>query len=383
MENKKVVFIHCKTYQKDEIEQATQQLFTELGGLEQYVKPGQKVLLKVNLLMKAPPEAAVTTHPALVEAVIEQIQALGAKVIIADSSGGPFTKSWLKGIYQESGMTEVAARTGAELNWNFEQQEFSYPEGKILKQITLAQVIKEADLVISIAKLKTHGFTIYTGAVKNLFGTIPGLLKADYHLRLADVRDFSDMLVDVAQFVKPELSIMDAVVAMEGPGPSAGIPRQVGFLAASANPHALDLACCYLIGLTPERVFTLQKAQERGLIPGSAEELDIRGITKEEFKPIPFQVPATSRSRHIPIPLPPRLDDFFYKMLRPRPVFIHEKCVGCGLCARNCPPKCIEMIESKPYADLSRCIRCFCCQELCPEQAVEIKRNKLSKLIFH
>ncbi|HOR42993.1 MAG TPA: DUF362 domain-containing protein, partial [Atribacterota bacterium] len=109
--NKQVVFIPCKTYQKDEIEQATQQLFTELGGLEQYIKPGQKVLLKVNLLMKKPPEAAVTTHPALVEAVIKQIQALGAKVIIADSPGGPFTKSWLKGIYQESGMTEVAART--------------------------------------------------------------------------------------------------------------------------------------------------------------------------------------------------------------------------------------------------------------------------------
>ena len=127
--------------------------------------------------MKKPPEAAVTTHPALVEALVNQIQALGAKTIIADSPGGPFTKAWLKGIYQETGMVKVAKRTGAELNWNFEQQEFSYPEGRILKHITLAKIVKEADVVISLAKLKTHGFTIYTGAVKNLFGTIPGLLK--------------------------------------------------------------------------------------------------------------------------------------------------------------------------------------------------------------
>ncbi len=382
MLNKKVSFVPCKTYQQNEVNQAVQQLLAELGGLAQYIKPGQKVLLKVNLLMKKPPEAAVTTHPALVEALVNQIQALGAKTIIADSPGGPFTKAWLKGIYQETGMVKVAKRTGAELNWNFEQQEFSYPEGRILKHITLAKIVKEADVVISLAKLKTHGFTIYTGAVKNLFGTIPGLLKADYHLRLDDVRDFSDMLVDIAQFVKPTLSIMDAVIAMEGPGPSAGEPKSVGLLAASENPHGLDLACCYLIGLNPEQVPTLQKAIARGLIPKNIRELDIRGIADEEFKPIPFKVPATSRSRHLPIPLPAKLDDFFYKLLRPKPIFIHKKCINCGLCARNCPPQCIEMIASKPQADLTRCIRCFCCQELCPERAVEIKRSKLSRLIF-
>ncbi|NLB35453.1 MAG: DUF362 domain-containing protein [Elusimicrobia bacterium] len=382
MTGNKVVFTPCKSYQKEDIQPATVKLLQELGNLDKIIKPGQKVLLKVNLLMKKPAEAGVTTHPALVETIVNQVQSLGAKVIIADSPGGPFTKGWLKGIYRETWMEDVAKKTGAQLNWNFQQEDFSYPEGKILKQITLAHDIKEADVIISLAKLKTHGFTIYTGAVKNLFGTIPGLLKADYHLRMSDIRDFSNMLVDVAEFVKPQISIIDAVIAMEGSGPSAGDLKQVGLLGASTNPHALDLACCHLIGLSPKRVFTLQKAIERKLVVENFEDLDIKGMLSADLKPIPFKVPASSRSRHLPIPLPEVLDKFFYNILRPKPDFIHEKCIGCGLCARNCPAKCIQMIETKPYVDLTQCIRCFCCQELCPERAVEIKRGKLSRILF-
>jgi len=382
MENNKVIFTPCNTYQESDIQPATRQLFQKMGGLNKYIQPGQKVLLKANLLMKKTPESAVTTHPALVETVVNQIQELGAQVIIADSPGGPFTKTWLKGIYRETGMEAVANKTGALLNWNFQHQDFPFPEGKILKQITLAQMVRDVDVIISIAKLKTHGFTIYTGAVKNLFGTVPGLLKADYHLRMSDVRDFSNMLVDIAEYVKPQISIMDAVIAMEGAGPSSGDKKHVGLLAASTNPHALDLACCHLIGLVPNRVFTLQKAIERGLVSKNFQKLDIQGMDRENLKPIPFRVPVSSRSRHVPIPLPASIDRFFYNILRPSPDFIHEKCVGCGLCARNCPAKCIEMIKQKPHADLSRCIRCYCCQELCPYQAVEIKRGRLSRILF-
>ena len=379
---KRVIIVPCNSYQNEEIKKSTYNMFNKLGGLDQFIKPGQKVLLKANLLMKKTPDTGVTTHPVLVEAVINQVQALGAKVIIADSPGGPFTKNWLKGIYRETGMETIAIRTGAQLNWNFQQQDFPFPEGNILKQVTLAQVVKDVDVVISIAKLKTHGFTIYTGAVKNLFGTVPGLLKADYHLRMSDVRDFSNMLVDIAEFVKPQISIMDAVIAMEGAGPSAGDLKQVGFLGASTNPHALDLAFSHHIGLEPERVFTLLKAIERNLIPDSFKELDIQGLETDELNPIPFKVPATSRSRHIPLHLPPAIDRILYNIMRPSPHFIHEKCVGCRLCAQNCPAKCIEMVEQRPHVELSKCIRCFCCQELCPYQAVEIKRNKLSKIIF-
>lgn len=382
MENNKVVFTVCPSYNQSDIEPSTEKLFKELGGLQKYIRAGQKVLLKVNLLMKKKPEDAVTTHPALVEAVIKQVQDIGAQVIIADSPGGPFTKSWIKGIYKETGMEEIASKTDAQLNWNFQQKEYSFTEGKILKQITLAEIVKEVDVIISIAKLKTHGFTIYTGAVKNLFGTVPGLLKADYHLRMSNIKDFSNMLVDITEFVKPQISIIDAVVGMEGAGPSAGDLKKIGLLAASTNPHALDLACCHIIGIPPNRVYTLQNAIERSLIPEDFRLLNIQGLTQKDLNPIPFKVPVSSRDRHVPIPLPDVVDKFLYNILRPRPEFIHEKCVGCGLCARNCPAKCIQMIEQRPYVDLSTCIRCFCCQELCPYHAVEIKRGKLSKLLF-
>ena len=380
--DKQVFSVPCHNYQSEEINNAVTQLFNRMGGLKRFVHPGQTVLLKNNLLMKKNPDAGVTTHPALTEAITKKIQSLGAKVIIADSPGGPFNKNWLKGIYRETGMEQITQKTGAQLNWNFNQQDYSFPEGHLLKKITLCQIIKEVDVVISIAKLKTHGFTLYTGAVKNLFGAVPGLLKADYHLRMNRVTDFSMMLVDLAEFIKPELSIMDAVIGMEGAGPSSGNPKQLGFIAASTNPHALDLACCHHIGLKAQSVSTLENATERNLIPKDFQNLEIIGKPLRHSEPVPFKIPANSREGVLPFPLPPSIDRFFSNILRPKPHFVHSKCVGCGICAKNCPAKCIKMINHRPYPDLSQCIRCFCCQELCPYHAVEIKRGRLSNLLF-
>lgn len=380
--DKQVFSVPCQNYQSEEINNAVTQLFYRIGGLKRFVHPGQTVLLKNNLLMKKNPDAGVTTHPALTEAITKKIQSLGAKVIIADSPGGPFNKNWLKGIYRETGMEQITQKTGAQLNWNFNQQDHSFPEGHLLKKITLCQIVKEVDVVISIAKLKTHGFTLYTGAVKNLFGAVPGLLKADYHLRMNRVTDFSMMLVDLAEFIKPELSIMDAVIGMEGAGPSSGNPKQLGFIAASTNPHALDLACCHHIGLKAQSVSTLGNAIERNLIPKDFQNLEIVGKPLCHLEPVPFKIPANSRDGVLPFPLPPSIDRFFSNILRPKPHFVHSKCVGCGICAKNCPAKCIKMIDSRPYPDLSQCIRCFCCQELCPYHAVEIKRGRLSNLLF-
>jgi len=207
----KVVLKYCPDYTAD-VELRLREGLAEWGGMTAFVKPGQKVLLKVNLLMKKRPEEAVTTHPSVVEAVVHLVQKAGGIPIIGDSPGGPYTVSSLQAIYSRSGLREVAERTGAILNEDVGQTTIQYPEGKLVKSLTVTNCVLNADVVIPISKLKTHGMMTFTGAVKILFGVIPGLLKAEYHLKMFRISDFADLLVDIATWVSPALSIMDGVV---------------------------------------------------------------------------------------------------------------------------------------------------------------------------
>ena len=232
----KVSIIKCDSYELNQVEKALENSLRLIGDLNHYIKPGMKVLIKCNLLMKKKPEECTTTHPAVVEALVKKLQAIGAVPIIGDSPGGLFTPRLLKGIYAATGMADVAQRTGAQLNYNTNAIEVSYPEGEIVKKLTVMEVLNEVDAVITVAKLKTHGMTLYTGAVKNLFGVIPGMTKAEYHLRMNKVEDFTQALVDICQYVKPVLSIMDGVIGMEGDGPSAGTPRKIGAILAATIP---------------------------------------------------------------------------------------------------------------------------------------------------
>lgn len=381
--NYSVVISECREYKIDVIERSVDRLFEDLGGIENYVKPGQRVLLKCNLLMKKRPEEAVTTHPLLVEAIVKKIHAAGAQAIIGDSPGGPFTENALRNIYQVCGVTEVAHSTGAQLNWNLEGEDTLHPEGKILKKIHLAKMLQDVDVVFSIAKLKTHGMTTYTGAVKNLFGLIPGLLKAEYHFKMPDIKDFTNMLVDIETCVKPNLSIIDGVVGMEGAGPSAGSPREVGLLLASANAHALDYVASSIIGLKPNQIPTIQRALERDLIPMDLNSINIIGKAINTIDIRPFELPDSMKGiNFLEGRVPKFMQSYLNKLLQPKPVFNHEKCIGCRECYKHCPPKTIEMVDNKPIVDLSNCIRCFCCQELCPYKAVEIKRPWLGRNIL-
>lgn len=212
----------CDSYSANEVRKAIERSYKNLGGLEKYIKKGDKVFLKANLLKKNKPDDAVTTHPAIVEAVASTIKDMGAIPIIGDSPAGPFSERALRSIYETTGVIDVAKRTGAELNYNTDEIVVKISDGKLIKQATFMKALMECDSIISLPKLKTHGMTVYTGAVKNQFGAIPGLVKAGYHLSMPDVKDFSDMLIDINVFLKPVLSIMDAVIAMEGNGPSAG-----------------------------------------------------------------------------------------------------------------------------------------------------------------
>ena len=378
----KVVLKYCSDYTAD-VELRLREGLAELGGMSAFVKPGQKVLLKVNLLMKKRPEEAVTTHPSVVEAVVRLVQEAGGIPIIGDSPGGPYTVSALQAIYTRSGLREVAKRTGAILNEDVGQTTIQYPEGKLAKSLTVTNCVLDADVVIPLSKLKTHGMMTFTGAVKILFGVIPGLLKAEYHLKMFKVHDFADLLVDIATWVRPTLSIMDGVVGMEGDGPSAGKPRNIGALILSTDPFALDVVAADLIGLKPEEVPTIMAARVRGLT-SRLDELQLKGDSRSLWRIQGFVIPKAVSTNFLDMfPLPRSVKRFVLNRVRPRPIFEHATCVGCGDCVNNCPSKAITMDENqRPIVDLEGCIRCFCCQELCPHQSVKLFKPWLGRTLL-
>jgi ferredoxin len=281
-------------------------------------------------------------------------------------------------------MIEAAQSSSAILNFNTDIVDVFVPEAKIAKKITIASVVKEADAIISLPKLKTHGMCLFTGAVKNMFGIIPGTTKMEYHFRMNKIDDFSDMLIDVCKFANPVLSVMDAVIGMEGNGPSAGIPRAIGAIIAGCSPYAVDVAATDLVGIKPNRVTTIVKAEERGLCSASPENIVFLGDHFKKPYITDFKLPESAKrgllSKILDVTGNSGISKWLKPKVEPKPVIRYNLCKGCGDCERCCPPKAIRMQSAKPEIDMEKCIKCYCCQELCPEKAVIIGRNWAFKL---
>ena len=364
-------------YEADVLREAIAAHFEHLSVWET-LKPGMQVLLKPNLLMRRRPEEVTTTHPAVVEAIIDELRAHGiTQITLADSPGGPHSRALLTSIYRTTGM-EKACERGALLWQGDGAGERLSPDGRVCHRFDLIAPVLEADYIISVAKLKTHGMTLLSGAVKNLFGCIPGLLKAEMHNRYQDLEHFSGMLLDLCQTVHPDLTIVDAVEGMEGDGPSGGTPRHVGRTLAAENPYALDLALCHLIGYRAEEVATVRQSIERGYTPASLEDVELLGDT-DSFIPLPGYRKPTSRavdfSSHMPAFVATAARRLLGRFVSPRPVVQQERCIGCGRCKEACPMHTISINDHKARIDHRACIHCFCCHELCPERAIEIRKG--------
>lgn len=376
MENYDVAVVRCKTYDVEAVKPALEEAVNAVNGLD-FVMPGMKIIIKPNLVSFKKPDAAATTHPALLEALVEMLLARGADVTIGDSPGGPHSLPLLNRVYTATGMDRVE-KLGAKLNRNMNEKTVDFPEGKVLKNFTYTEYLDEADAIIDFCKLKSHGMLGMSAAVKNLFGTIPGLKKPEVHYKFQNDAEFADMLVDLNEYFKPRLAICDAVVGMEGNGPTAGTPRQIGAIIASKSTYYADVVGAELIGMNIDGMPTLQAAYERGFAPASSKNLrvygDIRALTVDDFKAPPVRGLSFMRKGNV-------LHFISKAALEHKPTLKKRLCVGCGECARMCPAKAIEMKNKKPHINREKCIRCFCCQEFCPRAAMVAHRPLAAKVL--
>lgn len=367
-----IICTHLDDYNDDALYRAVKKQF-ELLAVTRELKPGMRVLIKPNLLMKRRPEEFTTTHPAVAGAVVRVLLELGVNdIVIADSPGGPYTKPLLHGIYHAAGYTELADKYGVILNEEVGYREINRQENRVCKQFYLIEPVLNADYIIDLCKFKTHGMVGLSGAVKNLFGCVPGLMKPELHFRFPDEKRFCEMLIDLCETVRPDLVLVDAIDSMQGDGPSGGSKIHTGMILAGKSPYEIDLLLCKIAGFNPEKIHTISASQKRGLSVSSVDELKLVG---DEVKFFPEFIKPVQRGVDFSAFLPSWFPKSIINHFSSRPKIIKKGCVGCGKCAESCPAHTIEISDGKAKIHYDRCIRCFCCHEMCPVKTIRIKRS--------
>ena len=366
-----VSLLTCPSYNQELVSNVIDKSLNNIGGLNKYIKPGYKVLIKPNLLSAKSPDKAVTTHPTIVHAVVEQIQKIGAEVTIGDSPAGisrPIEYYW-----DITGMKEVADATGAKL--------IALEKNGVVKctiegkNYFISKPVIDADVVLNLCKMKTHGLTLFTGAIKNIFGTIPGVAKGDFHKIAPKIEAFSKILVDIYRAVSPQITIMDAILAMEGDGPTSGNVKKAGFILASTDPVAIDTIAAHIMGFKQNEILTTKIAYEKNVGNNNLDQIKIIGSEINKLNVGNFHLPSNRIINFIP----EILLKFIGKFIWIRPKANTQKCKRCELCISNCPVKAMKSKGGLPIINYTHCIKCFCCDETCPHDAIDQKMSWLAQ----
>lgn len=349
-----------------------------LGGISLFVKPGEKILLKPNLLSPKEPERAVTTHPAVVKSVIKLVKSAGAIPVVGDSPGGGIRD--IENLWEKTGMAAICKEENVELI-NFEavgSKEFDIGD-KNVKKVHFSNAVLDCDGIINLPKLKTHSLMTFTAGIKNLYGCIPGLMKIEYHKYASKNEDFAELLKNIYFFLKDKIrfTLIDGIVGMEGNGPSSGDIRKMDLIAASSDTYALDSYLIEILGIDLSKNHLMKNLEP---VKNIVENLGIIGNSPKDFNLSGFKFPNPRKLDIVPKPIVRALGKFLWVKTK-----INKKvCEKCYFCIKSCPAKAIKINKGTKYpeVDLSKCISCFCCHELCPYKAVEFKKSFLAKLFI-
>jgi len=376
-----VVIKKCKQYDLAEIVSNIESGLEMLGGLDSFVKPNEKVLLKVNCLFPSEPKKAVITHPVFLQAVIRILKKKTSNIIIGDSPGfGNFAAS------NKTGYKQVAAEEGVKLVDFIEDGEIRNESGISYKSFKVSNYVNIVDKVINLPKLKTHGLMYMTMAVKNMLGTVAGTGKPSYHMRAGrDKYLFAQMLVDLYMAKPPVLNILDGIIGMEGNGPGGGEPVNTGVIVMGTDGFAIDYVVPQIVGLNPNRVYT-NIVYKKNILKGAEMEVEIKGeqianVLYKNFKPV-ADAPESDKQMNRGI-----VFGFIFKVIKdlitPKQIYIKKLCTGCLSCVKACPVDALiyDKKQKRIICDYDKCIRCFICQEICPDKAIVIRQPFLGKFL--
>jgi uncharacterized protein (DUF362 family) len=365
-----VAIAKCSHY--DEVESAIQRCLEPLGGMHSFIRPGDRTLLKINLVSGHVEEHAVTTHSAIVSAVIKEVRKAGGIPSVGDSPA----LACAEAVAKKSGISRICEDLGVSVVNLDDPVLKTNPDARLVKAFRISRRLSEYDVIINIPKLKTHCLVGMSGAVKNMFGCIPGKLKTTQHLIQQDPLSFSEMLLDLHATVTPHLTIVDAIVGMDGPGPGSGDPRQFGLVVAGASAIAVDSVCAQILGFTDKEVPTVWLAKQRGIQDSLLENICVMGEQIRDVAVADLKKPRASVTTH----LPRFLMNLGKSFLTAKPSVLKDKCKGCANCASICAAGAIAMTGPLPRFDYKKCIRCCCCHEICPSRAITLKEGVLARL---
>ncbi len=372
-----VSIVKVADYDFAKIYRAVKKSTNLIGNLEKVIKPRSKVFVKINHLSPpTPAEKGIVTHPIFVEAVLKLLKELDTDITVGDDvSSSPVNSFYI------SGFQQMCNRAGVELV-NLREGGFTEVDcrGYHLDRVYLSRIALEADIIVNLPKLKTHSLTILTGGVKNMYGLIPSGYRIRFHGEYAKINDFSQVLVDIFSAIRPQLTIMDGIVAMEGEGPASGKLRRLGVILASQDTVAIDAVATRIVGLNPRDILTTQFCHERGLGTGTLANIKITGEKVEDVALSDFRAPIRITSLFISN-LPAFLPRLLIHQSAVRPHILKKNCTACSECEKICPVGSITIINNKASIRKEICIGCMCCHEVCRFSAIAPRYSFIGTIV--